>query len=237
MTQLICQRILLKLSGEALSGEKDCGIDAAVIQRIATDIQSVITHKVEVGIVVGGGNFVRGARLNDSRISRVAGDHLGMIATMLNAVAMQEIFINFQIPTKIMSALPIDGLIERYDYRRAIEYLAQGFVIIFAAGTGNPLVTTDTALCLRGIELKADLILKATNVDGVYTKDPKKERSARFYHQVSYDEAIAKKITVMDLAAFVLGKEHQMKLRVFNLHKRGALLRIVQGLNEGTLVA
>lgn len=230
------QRIVLKLSGEALMGKKDHGIDSKIVEDIAADIKAALKIKTQVGIVVGGGNFFRGARLNGQKFSRITGDHLGMIATMLNAVAMQDIFIDLGIPTKIMSALPIDGIIERYDYRRASEFLDQGFVVIFAGGTGNPLVTTDTALCLRGIELKADLLLKATNVDGVYDADPKKNPKAKFYSHLTYDEALAKKLEVMDLGAFCLGRDHKMKLQVFNLRKKKALLRIIKGLNEGTLV-
>ena len=230
------KRLVLKLSGEALAGKKECGIDTKIIEAIASDIKSVVAFRIQVGIVVGGGNFFRGAMLNGDGISRITGDHLGMVATMLNAIAMQDIFTRLKVPTKTMSALPIDGLIERYDYRRAIDYLTQGFVVIFAGGIGNPLVTTDTALCLRGIELGADLLLKATNVDGVYSKDPKKNPSAKLYRKLTYDKALAEKLAVMDLSAFCLGRDHKMKLRVFNISKKGALLRIVQGLDEGTLI-
>lgn len=230
------KRVVLKLSGEALMGKKEAGIDSKVIEDIASDIRALVVSQVQVGVVVGGGNFFRGAMLNGSGISRVAGDHLGMVATILNAIAMQDIFTRLEIPTKIMSALPIEGVIERYDYRRAGDYLDQGFVVIFAGGIGSPLVTTDTALCLRGIELGADLLLKATNVDGVYSKDPKKNSDAKLYHRITYDEALAKNLGVMDLSAFCLGRDHKMKLRVFNIRKKGALLRIIQGLDEGTLV-
>lgn len=229
-------RIILKLSGEALMGDEDHGISSEIIEDIARDIEEVVAKKVQVGIVVGGGNFFRGARLNGAGVSRVTGDHLGMIATMLNAIAIRDIFNRLKIPTNIMSALPIDGLIERYDRNRALAYLQQGYVTVFAGGTGNPLVTTDTALCLRGIELDADLLLKATNVDGVYTADPKKNPEAKFYSRLTYDEALAKKLEVMDLSAFCLGRDHKMKIRVFNIRKKGALLRIIQGLDEGTLV-
>lgn len=230
------RRIILKLSGEALMGKKNSGIDVKIIESIADDIKSLVTLRIQVGIVVGGGNFFRGAMLNGHGISRITGDHLGMVATMLNAIAMQDIFIRTKIPTKIMSALPIEGLIERYDYRRALDYLKQNFVVIFAGGTGNPLVTTDTALCLRGIELNADLILKATNVDGVYSKDPKKNANAKLYRKLTYDQALDEKLAVMDLSAFCLGRDHKIKLRVFNIGKKGVLLRIVRGLDEGTLV-
>lgn len=230
------RRIILKLSGEALMGKNGFGIDPKIVEDIAHDIKKVLRHKVQVGVVVGAGNFFRGAKLNNDEISRITGDHLGMIATMLNALAMQDIFSRLNIPTKVMSALPINGLIDPYNYRRALEYLEQNFVVIFSGGTGNPFVTTDTALCLRGIELKADLILKATNVDGVYAADPKKNPCAKLYNHLTYDDALRQKLSVMDLTAFCLGRDHKMKLRVFNINKRGALLRIIQGANEGTLV-
>lgn len=230
------RRILLKLSGEALTGRKKFGIDSGIIKEIAFDLMVLRQLKVQVGIVVGGGNFFRGAKLGDREISRITGDQLGMMATMLNAVAMQDVFTQLKIPSKVMSALPIAGLIEGYDHRKASEYLEIGYVVIFAGGIGNPLVTTDTALCLRGIELNADLLLKATNVAGVYKEDPKKNPQAKFYHKLTYDEALAKKLSIMDLTAFCLGRDHGMKLRVFDMKAKGALLRIIQGKDEGTLV-
>lgn len=230
-------RVVVKLSGEALMGAGDYGICSTVIEEIAEDIKALVAKKVQVGIVVGGGNFFRGARLDGEGISRVTGDHLGMVATMLNAMAIRDIFNRLKIPTNIMSALPIDGLIERYDRNRAIQYLENGFVVVFAGGTGNPFVTTDTALCLRGIEINADLLMKATNVDGVYSADPRKNPKAKFYTHLSYDEALEKKLEVMDYSAFCLGRDHKMKLRVFNIQKRGAILRIIKGLDEGTLVS
>ncbi len=230
------RRIVLKLSGEALMGKKEAGIDSKIIKDIASDVKALAKSNIQVGIVVGGGNFFRGAMLNGDGISRITGDHLGMIATMLNALAMQDIFTSLGIPTKTMSALPIDGIIERYDCRKANNYLVGGFVVIFAGGIGSPLVTTDTALCLRGIELGADLLLKATNVDGIYSKDPKKNRDAKLYRRLTYGQALAENLGVMDLSAFCLGRDHKMKLRVFNIRKKGALLRIIQGLDEGTLV-
>ena len=232
----IYRRVMLKLSGEALMGKKDYGISVEVIEDIARDIMALLSRKIQIGIVIGAGNFFRGARLNGTKISRVAGDHLGMVATMLNALAMQDVFIRLKIPTKIMSALPIDGLIERYDYRKAGKSLQKGYVMIFAGGIGNPLVTTDTALCLRGIELNADLLLKATNVDGVYANDPKKNPKTKFFSHLTYDEALKKELAVMDLTAFCLGRDHKMKLRIFNIFKKGALLRIIQGEDVGTLV-
>ncbi|CAL7963969.1 UMP kinase [Gammaproteobacteria bacterium] len=230
------RRVMLKLSGEALLGKRTSSIDTAVIENIAHEIKPLASGKVQVGIVVGGGNFFRGAKLNQVLISRVTGDHLGMVATMLNALAIRDVFAHLNIPTKIMSALPIDGVIERYDRNKAANYLEQNFVVIFAGGTGNPFVTTDTALGLRGIELDADLLLKATNVDGVYSADPQINPDAKFYSHLTYQEALTKELAVMDLSAFCLCRDHQMKLRVFNMHKKGAILRIIQGANEGTLV-
>lgn len=231
------QRIMLKFSGEALLGKDGYGIDATTIEKIAHEIKPLVTRKVQTGIIIGGGNFFRGAKLKQNSISRVTGDHLGMIATIMNALAMRDVFEHLNIPTKIMSALPLDGIVERYNYKIADNYLKQNFVIIFAGGTGNPLVTTDTALSLRGIELNADLLLKATNVNGVYSDDPQKNPQAKFYKNLNYREVLAKELAVMDLAAFCLCRDHKMKLCVFNMHKKGALLRIIMGKNEGTLVA
>ena len=230
------KRIILKLSGEALMGKKNIGVDTKVVENIAQEIKPVIAKQVQVGLVLGGGNFFRGATLEKDGISRVTGDHLGMIATIFNAIVMRDVFCRLGIPTKIMSALPIYSMVPQFDRVLACEYLTQGFVVIFAGGTGNPLVTTDTALCLRGVELGADLLLKATHVDGVYTQDPQKYPNAKFYKKLTYDQALCERLAVMDFAAFCLGRDHNMKLRVFNVHKKGALLRIIQGKDEGTLV-
>jgi uridylate kinase len=230
------RRIMLKFSGEALLGKGDRGIDSTVIENIVCEIKPLIAVKVQIGIIVGGGNFFRGAKLNQDLISRVTADNLGMIATIMNALAMRDVFEHLNIPTKIMSALPIDGIVERYDCSKARDYLEQNFVVIFAGGIGNPLVTTDTTLSLRGIELNADLLLKATNVDGVYSTDPKIDPNAKFYSHLTYQDALNEELQVMDLAAFCLCRDHKMKLRVFNMHKKGSLLRIIQGSNEGTLI-
>jgi uridylate kinase len=230
------RRVMLKFSGEALLGTKAFGIDTAVIENIANEIKLLVSDKVQVGIVVGGGNFFRGAKLNHVLISRVTGDHLGMVATILNALAMRDVFASLNIPTQIMSALPINGVVECYDRNKAANYLEQNFVVIFAGGTGNPFVTNDTALALRGIELEVDLLLKATNVDGIYSVDPHANPDAKFYSRLTYQEALTKELAVMDLSAFCLCRDHKMKLRVFNMHKQGIILRIIQGANEGTLV-
>ncbi|MDR1012313.1 MAG: UMP kinase [Coxiellaceae bacterium] len=230
------QRIVLKLSGGALSShDYNCDINCQIIKEIACEIKVLIKNKIQVGVVVGGGNFFRGAKLAKT-ISRITGDHLGMIATALNALAIYDIFMQLKIPTKIMSAISIEGLLEHYNCYLANEYLNKGYVIIFAGGTGIPFVTTDTALCVRGIELNADLLLKATDVKGVYDSDPKKYPHAKFYSRLSYEEVLKKKISVMDSFAFSLGSNYQMKICVFDLHKKGALLHIMQGLDEGTLI-
>ena len=234
--EILYRRIVLKFSGEALLGKKNYGIDTNVIEKIAAEIKSLLLCKVQIGIVIGGGNFFRGARLNHTSLSRIAGDHLGMIATMMNALAIQDVFTRLQIPTRVMSALPLNGIIEGYDRNKAADYLEQNFVVIFAGGTGNPLVTTDTALVLRGVELDADLLLKATNVDGVYSADPQINPRAKFYSCLTYSEVLAKELAVMDLAAFYLCRNNKMKLRVFNINKNRALLRIIKGKSEGTLV-
>ncbi len=230
------KRIMLKLSGEALVGSREFGICSKFIERIAEDISSLVKQGIEVGIVVGGGNFFRGARLGNHNFSRLAGDHLGMVATIMNALAIADVFNRLKITTRVMSAIGMDGIVERYDHRRADVILSKGAVLMLAAGTGNPFSTTDSALCLRGIELNADLLLKATNVDGIYSHDPKENRDAKLYAKLTYDEALRENITVMDIAAFSLGRDHHKKIVVFNVKKRGAILRVVNGLTEGTIV-
>lgn len=231
----IYKRILLKFSGEALAGNGSMGINAEIIQRIASELKPVLQFGVQIGIIIGGGNFFRG-KLFQSAINRVTVDHMGMIATNINAIAMRDIFEQAGIVTEVMSAVAISGLVPQFELHRANQLLSQSKVIIFAGGTGNPLVTTDTALSLRGIELNADLLLKATNVEGVYSADPNKDINAKLYHHLTYQEALTKELAVMDLTAFSLCRDHKMKLRVFNMHKPGALLQIVRGEDVGTLV-
>jgi uridylate kinase len=235
-TKTLCQRIMLKFSGEALMGNKECGIDSAVIKHIVTEIKPVVELGIEVGIIIGGGNFFRGANLFKNGIDRITGDYMGMLGTALNALAMRDIFEKEGVPTNIMSALPIGGIMEGYNRNDANNYLRNKRVLLLAGGTGNPLVTTDSALGLRGIELKADLLLKATNVDGIYSENPQKNPKAKFYNHLTYKEALAQELEVMDLAAFCLCRDHKMRLRVFNMHKVGALLNVVLGKDEGTLV-
>lgn len=228
------RRILLKFSGEALAGNGSFGIDAEIIKRIAQELKPLFALKVQIGIIIGGGNFFRGKNCN-TELNRITVDHMGMIATTINALAMRDIFEQAGLPSHVMSALPIGGIVEQYDSRKASTLLAER-IVIFSGGTGNPLVTTDTALSLRGIELNADLLLKATNVDGIYSADPRTDKKAKLYEHLTYQEVVAKELAVMDLAAFCLCRDHQMKLRVYNMHKEGALLRIILGQHEGTLV-
>lgn len=232
----ICNRIMLKFSGEALMGANDFGIDSKIINYIAEEIKPLIALNVQLGIIIGGGNFFRGKQLYDHGVDRITGDHMGMIATLLNALAMRDVFEKHNIATQVMSAVSINGIIERYDRHKALLHLENKKVLILAGGTGNPLVTTDSALSLRGIELQADLLLKATNVDYICTTDPRKNPDAQCYQHLTYKEALTKELAVMDLAAFTQCRDHNMKLRVYNMHKKGALVNIILGTDEGTLV-
>ncbi|PIE24985.1 MAG: UMP kinase [Neptuniibacter caesariensis] len=230
------KRILLKLSGEALMGEGSFGIDANVLNRMALEIGQLVGIGVQVGMVIGGGNLFRGAALNEAGLDRVTGDHMGMLATVMNALAMRDALERSNINTRVMSAIPMSGVVDHYDRRNAMRYLNQGDVVVFAAGTGNPFFTTDSAACLRGIEVEADVVLKATKVDGVYTADPVKDSSARRYKHLSYDEVLEQQLGVMDLTAICLTRDHNMPVRVFNMNKAGALANLVVGGDEGTLI-
>ncbi len=229
-------RILLKLSGEALTGAADFGIDPKVLDRMAVEIGQLVEIGVQVGLVIGGGNLFRGAALNEAGMDRVTGDHMGMLATVMNALAMRDALERAGIPTRVMSAIPMSGVVEHYDRRTAIRHLKNGDVVIFSAGTGNPFFTTDSAACLRGIEINANLVLKATKVDGVYSADPVKDPKAQKYTSLTYDEVLDKKLGVMDLTAICLSRDHNMPLRVFNMNKAGALFAILTGKDEGTLI-
>lgn len=230
------KRILLKLSGEALMGDQEFGIDAKVLDRMALEIGQLVGIGVQVGIVIGGGNLFRGAALSAAGMDRVTGDHMGMLATVMNALAMRDALERSNIRTRVVSAIPMSGVVEHYDRRTAIRYLTSGDVVIFSAGTGNPFFTTDSAACLRGIEVDADVIIKATKVDGVYDKDPVKYPDAVKYEHLSYDEALDQKLEVMDLTAICLVRDQCMPVRVFNMNKSGALLNLVVGVHEGTLI-
>ena len=230
------QRILLKLSGEALMGDGDYGIDPAVISRVSGEIKALIDIGIEVGVVIGGGNIFRGAGLAQNGIDRVTGDHMGMLATLMNSLAMQDALEQDGMQARVMSALSINEVCEDYIRRRAVRHLEKGRVVIFAAGTGNPFFTTDSAASLRAIEIGADIMLKATKVDGVYSADPVKDPDATLYESLTYDEVLSKKLAVMDATAIVMCRDQNMPLRVFNMNKPGALMRVIKGEGEGTLV-
>ncbi|WP_339843031.1 UMP kinase [uncultured Halopseudomonas sp.] len=230
------KRILLKLSGEALMGTEGFGIDPKVLDRMSLEIGQLIGIGVQIGLVIGGGNLFRGAALHAAGMDRVTGDHMGMLATVMNALAMRDSLERSNIQTRVMSAITMEGVTEHYDRRKAMRYLAGGDVVIFSAGTGNPFFTTDTAACLRGIEVDADLVLKATKVDGVYNADPMKDPNAERFDSLTYDQVLDLKLGVMDLTAICLIRDHKMPLRVFNMNKPGALLNAVVGSAEGTLI-
>ncbi len=234
--QVIYHRILLKMSGEALQGDGHGNINPAVLDRMAKEIAQVLELGVQIGIVIGGGNLFRGTTLAKAGIGRVTSDYMGMLATLMNALALRDAFERAKLATRILSAIPMTGIVDHYDRRKAMHHLQKGRIVIFAGGTGNPLVTTDSAASLRGIEINADIILKATQVDGVYTADPIKNPQATLYHHLTYKEALEKELAVMDLASFCQCRDHGMKLRIFNIKKPNAILNIVLGQDEGTLV-
>jgi uridylate kinase len=230
------QRILLKLSGEALLGEEDYGIDPVIIGRIAREIQEVLNTGVQIAIVIGGGNIFRGAGLAESGIDRVTGDHMGMLATLMNSLALQDSLEKVGVDARVMSAISVHDVCEDYIRRRAIRHLEKGRVAIIAGGTGNPFFTTDTAAALRAIEIGADIVLKATKVDGVYSADPKTDADAVLFESLGYDEVIEGKLRVMDANAIVLCRDQGMPIRVFNVFGHGNLMQIVEGGKVGTLV-
>ncbi len=230
------QRILLKLSGEALLGNEDYGIDPAIIGRIADEILEVRNTGVQIAIVIGGGNIFRGAGLAESGIDRVTGDHMGMLATLMNSLALQDSMEKAGVDARVMSAVSVHAVCEDYIRRRATRHLEKGRVVIIAGGTGNPFFTTDTAAALRAIEVGADIVLKATKVDGIYSADPKIDKDAQMYESLSYDEVIEGKLSVMDANAIVLCRDQGMPIRVFNVFGSGNLMQIVNGEKVGTIV-
>jgi uridylate kinase len=229
-------RILVKLSGEALMGGGDYGIDPVVIKRIAGELQDIVQMGVQVATVIGGGNIFRGAGLARAGMDRVAADHMGMLATVMNALAMQDALEGLGMPTRVMSAIRINEVCEDYIRRRAMRHLEKGRVVIFAAGTGNPFFTTDTAAALRAIEIGADVLLKATKVNGVYSEDPVRNPAAVRYTHLSFDRVLTDKLNVMDATAIVMCRDNHLPLRVFNLNNSGDLTRIVRGEDVGTAV-
>jgi len=229
-------RVLLKLSGEALLGEEDYGIDPQMLARIAGEIAEVTSLGIQLGVVIGGGNIFRGAGLARGGMDRVTGDHMGMLATVINALALQDALERAGVYARVMSALQIHEVCEDYIRRRAIRHLEKGRVVILAAGTGNPFFTTDTAAALRAIEIGADVLIKATKVDGIYTADPMKDQGASRYEQLSYDKVLADRLDVMDATAVVMCRDNSLPIRVFDLNVTGALVRVARGESVGTLV-
>ena len=232
----IYQRILLKLSGEALMGDSEFGISPEVIDRMSVEIKELVDAGIQVALVIGGGNIFRGVSLSASGMDRATADHMGMLATVINALAMQDGLERHGLYARVMSAIHINEIAEDYIRRRAIRHLEKGRVTIFAAGTGSPFFTTDSAASLRGIEINADVVLKATKVDGVYSDDPMKNKDAVKYDRLTYDEVLMKKLNVMDATAIALCRDYNMPVRVFNMNSPGALMRAMYDEEEGTLV-
>ncbi len=237
MAEEVHQRILLKLSGEALLGEEDYGIDPNIIHRIAVELKDVTQLGVQLAVVIGGGNIFRGAGLAESGIDRITGDHMGMLATVMNALALQDALESIGADARVMSAVSVHDVCEDYIRRRAVRHLEKGRIVICAGGTGNPFFTTDTAAALRAIEIGADIVLKATKVDGVYSADPKKDPSAELFEKLGYDRVIESKLAVMDANAIVLCRDQNMPIRVFNVFDEGNLVKITKGEAIGTLVS
>jgi uridylate kinase len=236
MTSPLYRRILLKLSGEALVGSESYGIDPEVLDRFAGEIRDLAAVGVQVAMVIGGGNIFRGAGLAAKGMDRVTGDQMGMLATVMNGLAMQDALERLGVAARVMSALKINQVCEDYIRRRAMRHLDKGRVVVFAAGTGNPFFTTDSAASLRAIEVGADLLIKATKVDGIYSADPMIDPEATFYPRISYDRALREGLQVMDTTAIVLCRDHGMPLRVMNINEPGALLRLIRGEDVGSLV-
>jgi uridylate kinase len=236
VSQPAYRRILLKLSGEALLGGGQFGIDPKMMGRLAEEVKGLAEAGVQVALVLGGGNIFRGEGLAGAGMDRVTGDHMGMLATVMNALAMQDALERMDVSTRVMSALRINQVCEDYIRRRALRHLERGRVVLFAAGTGNPFFTTDSAASLRAVEIGADLLIKATKVDGVYSADPMKDDKAIFYPRLTYDQALRENLKVMDTTAIVLCRDNHIPIRVMNIHQSGALMRLVEGEAIGSLV-
>ena len=231
------KRILLKFSGESVAGNDEHGIDPKILDQMADSVKSCRDLGTEIGIVIGGGNLFRGEKLNKAGMDRVAGDHMGMLATVMNGIALRDALERAGIKTRVMSAISMSGIVEHYDRRLAIQLLSDGFVVIFTAGTGNPFFTTDTAGCLRAIETQSDLMLKATRVDGVYDSDPEINKDAKLFDKLTFDEAITKNLKVMDATALTLARDHKLPIKVFNVNQPDALKNIICGKKIGTLIS
>ena len=237
MTTLSYKRLLVKFSGEAVAGEDEHGIDPKILDKMAASVRDCRDLGAEIGIVIGGGNLFRGEKLNKAGMDRVAGDHMGMLATVMNGIAFRDALERAGIKTRVMSAISMSGIVEHYDRRLAIQLLSDGYVVIFTAGTGNPFFTTDTAGCLRAIETQSDLMLKATRVDGVYDSDPEINSNAVFYPELTFDDAISQNLKVMDATALTLARDHKLPIKVFNVNTKDALKDIICGEKIGTLIS
>jgi len=233
---LAYRRALLKLSGEALAGEAGFGLDFAVIERLTDEVQAVRALGADLGLVIGGGNIMRGSQASKQGMDRVSADYMGMLATIINALAVQDILEKKGVDTRVMTAIRMEALAEPYIRRRAVRHMEKGRVVIFAGGTGNPYFSTDTAAVLRALEIEANVILKATNVDGIYTADPRKDPKAEFLPEVGYQDAIVRGLGVMDANAFALCKDNGLPIQVFNINQPGAIARILRGERVGTVV-
>ena len=233
---LTYRRAVLKISGEALAGEKGFGIDLRIVERLADEVKAVRAQQADVGLVIGGGNIIRGTSASRDGMDRVSADYMGMLATVINALAVQDVLERKGVDTRVLTAIRMEELAEPYIRRRAIRHLEKGRVVIFAGGTGNPYFSTDTAAVLRALEIEAQVLLKGTNVDGVYSADPKKDPKAEFIPEVSFQDAIVRGLGVMDANAFGLCKDNKLPIQVFNINQPGAVLRILQGDRIGTLV-
>lgn len=236
MTALAYQRALLKLSGEALAGERGFGLDYGVVERLTDEVQAVRALGADLGLVIGGGNIIRGTVAAKQGIDRVSADYMGMLATVINALALQDVLERKGVDTRVMTAIRMEALAEPYIRRRAIRHMEKGRVVIFAGGTGNPYFSTDTAAVLRALEMEAQALLKATNVDGVYTADPKQDPKAEFIPEISYQDAMVRGLGVMDANAFGLCKDNKLPILVFNINTPGAVARVLRGERLGTIV-
>jgi uridylate kinase len=229
-------RILLKLSGESLQGADSYGINYDAVHHYAMEIKSAVECNVQVGVVMGGGNIFRGVKGADNGFFRAQGDYMGMLATIINSMALQSVLEEYYIPVKLISALPVQGVCEKVYFKNAVQYLAEGYVVIFAGGTGNPFFTTDSAAALRAAEIGAELLIKGTRVDGVYTADPEKDPDATKYSALSFQDALEEKLAIMDLTAFTLAQENQIPIYVYNANEPGNLEKVLSGENIGTLI-
>ena len=237
MSNVLYKRLLVKFSGEAVAGKESQGIDPKILNNMANSVKKCKSLGTEISIVIGGGNLFRGQKLSQAGMDRVAGDHMGMLATVMNGIALRDALERAKVKTRVMSAIPIPGLVEHFDRRIAIQLLNDGFVVIFTAGTGNPFFTTDTAGCLRAIETESNIMLKATKVDGVFSADPEKEQDAEFFEELNFNDAIYKNLKFMDATALTLARDYNLPLKVYNLNLDNALHDIAIGKKIGTLIS